>query len=158
MGSGSMQRRALQALTDIDVRSGSKPEVASGTSLHEQDEAFATVDFEDDGMPNPDGSLSPSAGGVSGGVTHRRRRERIQLTLLQKSERAYQRSMAAMVAGARALVGARAELVLGFCGPNTRYALWRRHGVGLTTERMLWVGVPLLTPVHPAMHPPLPQC
>jgi hypothetical protein len=81
-----------------------------------------SVSFEVEG-PGP-GEWSDSDDGTDGPIVvalesfSRRRRKGpgLALTGAQRAERSYQRCLLAMATGAKALVGSKGELVLGFCG------------------------------------------
>jgi hypothetical protein len=114
--SGGSARRALLVLSDQRPSAAApddppKPHVIIDASPSEGDTN------DDLAAPSAQGAYASLAGGPLG---WRRQGARVVLTPLQKAERSYQRMLVAMTAGARAGVGARAELVLGFCGANTR--------------------------------------
>lgn len=123
-GSSSVHRTALHAVSDKSA-SCAPGSVGPGDVANQgaqpaaqylEDDDSASEDDDDDGMDNRTSRVRNYGGALLKGIGSLSQRVRIGLTPLQKAERSYHRMLLAMAAGQQAVMGSKAELVLGFCG------------------------------------------
>ncbi|KAI8471909.1 MAG: hypothetical protein J3K34DRAFT_415617 [Monoraphidium minutum] len=135
-GSGNTDRRALMGLADnpgavddaaqrAEVPRG---EASSGDFLALEEDRPGGGDSDSESGSDDEGLKLPARGpaGRRGLLARRARRAAgvAPLTTLQRAERAYRRMMVCLNNGSKAQGGARAELVLGFCGSTRPIIPW----------------------------------
>lgn len=127
LGSSQRQRAALSALTAKSVGNTAAQDGADAQAQQVAAAAAAQVrrnaddDSDDDADYDPKDTVS-LAGSIRPIKSLRRpHKSPLPLTPAQKAERSYHRMAVAFAAADGAALGTRAELVLGFCGRETRF-------------------------------------